>query len=133
MSEILKSKWLRITGLILGTILVYILFILSLLPLVQWWAGLIALIPFGYFIFLKFVKKDETLFEKKYIAKWYRLLLYTIFFGIFAHLSCGVYTCYRMHEFKTDAYDERTKVFEMLKTDSKEAQNPETTAETPSK
>lgn len=101
----------------IGFILLYVLLLLSLLPLVQWWAGLIALAGVGVLYGLKlFVFLNMNLKEKPY-KRILRLLLWTVGFGVVAHLSCSAYSAIRMAGFSEDAHQEMEAVFKSLQQD----------------
>ncbi|RME91012.1 MAG: hypothetical protein D6767_05915 [Candidatus Hydrogenedentota bacterium] len=110
-------KALKITGKVVLYIVLWILLVVSLLPLVQWWAGLLALLGLGILYGIKYwwkLKLKEVSFQQSPWKTVFRLLVITVFFGVFAHLTCAAYSSIRMSEFTDDAHKEVKKVFDSL-------------------
>ena len=116
----LNARWLQITGIIPVTIILYILALISIAPIIAWWAGLLGLIPFAYLMYVRLSHPHTKIFEKNHIRHWYKIIIWILFFGLVVHFSCGTYTCFRMIGFSSDASEEKERVFETLKKDNEQ-------------
>ncbi len=96
--------------------LVGVLVFLSLLPLVQWWAGVIAFIVLAAVAILSFLLPDFV--DKIAIPPyrgWLKAMIVVFIFGFIMHLGCSVYSDMKIGDFAEDAHKEKNTVFEKTK------------------
>lgn len=80
-------------------VLVFLAFFISLLPLISWWGGVLALgLTFYYW---------KT--QKKGVI--YKLALLSVFLGLFLHLGCRVHSSLLVHQLKKEIDEKKQKVF----------------------
>ena len=98
-----RDTWLAI----LLTLVVTIALLLSLLPLVSWWGGLIALAIGGYYYYLHRAQRGEL---KPWQTAVYRLARWGIIFGIVFHTGCRMYSSYRVSQFAEDCLKQKEAI-----------------------
>lgn len=111
-----KNKILIISGKILIWLFLSILILVSILPLVQWWAGVLAFIILTSIAILSFLKPElkEKLNDKPYIG-WLKAVVVVFFFGFIMHMGCSIYSDIKVAEFTDDAHKEKDNVFKKTK------------------
>lgn len=111
-----KNKIFSISLKIFIWILLSILLLVSILPLVQWWAGVIALISLVSVGILSFLKPElnEKIRQKPYLG-WMKALMIIFFFGFILHLGCSIYSDIKIAQFAEDAHKEKDHVFQKTK------------------
>ena len=104
---------LKKIGIVLLLILSYLVVLLSMLPLVGWWAGLISLVASGALFFLIFIVRKER-GQNPLLLRFLRLSVYGVICGVFLHLCCGFYSSYRVNRLDKECSEEKKAVFDSL-------------------
>lgn len=101
------------------TILFYLLVVVSMLPLVAWWAGMVAVfLILLYYLLKNFVPSLKQTLMKKFIRRWLKLSMIAVFFGIFVHFSCRAYSNYRVENLREECKQEKQAVFQQIQQQS---------------
>lgn len=96
-----------------GYILIYLLLIISLMPIIAWWAGLIGLGIFILQVYL-FVAPQRPNLQNLFAAsaEYFRLrkgkiVFYIIFFGLIVHSACRIHSEILIHKLYLEASEEK--------------------------
>lgn len=98
--------WRLLRGVI--TVLFFVIFLLSLLPLVGRTVGWIMLpVSIVFFLLLFFSPLSKTLKKMFYVQTWFRYSLYAVLVGLLMFTGCNIESKKYVKEFKEKIYQEK--------------------------
>lgn len=103
------KKILLIASRIGISIFVYLIFFISLLPLVSWWAGVIALVLYGIFYFIRYRFRNAGDETPRFLKRWMRWTFATIITGVVFYAGCSLDSNHLVHKLERDASSEKAK------------------------
>lgn len=105
--EILKK-----VGIIGGFVFAYSIVLLSLMPVVSLWAGIIALV---FLLVVYFGIQKLGLFtelrDQSFFKHWFKLSIVATLFGVILHSGCSVYSNYRVQILYDDCKEQKKQAF----------------------
>lgn len=92
--------------------LVFLSLLLSFVPIVSWWGGLLGLVLLGGIWALGQSFSHNSQERPKYFSMLIRICMVSIFFGLFVHLGCRVYSSWNISIFETECEKEKAQVLD---------------------
>ena len=102
---------LKKVGIIGGFVFAYSIVLLSLMPVVSLWAGIIALVFLLVVYFdIQKLRLFTELHDKSFFKHWFKLSIVATLFGVILHSGCSVYSSYRVKVLYDDCKKQKNKL-----------------------